>query len=346
MRTIEISRELFGEPVTVLVLPLDGGVHVSIFGGSRPHIGAVSIADMDGAVTTTQFPFHKESVISHKWAGALSRLGRLPVVVEAGIHYDGLDEAGIQKVLALADTLLEEASAALADPAQKYTYWEERMKHTALIFDLDGVLVDTAKYHYLAWKRLADELGIPSEKENERFKGVSRARCMEILLELGGRTMSEEEKAACTDKKNRIYVNYIRNIDESEILPGVKAFLEDARENGYRIGLGSASKNTALILERLKLVPYFDAVIDGTQVTQAKPAPQVFLRGAEALGVRPSDCIVFEDAEAGIQAAHAGGMTAVGVGSRAALPEADLILAEFTGISVTEVEQWLSTIQK
>lgn len=347
MRTIEISRELFGEPVTLLALPLDGGIHVSLFGGSRPHIGAVSIADMDGYVTTTQFPFHKESVISHKWAGALARLGRLPVVVEVGIHYDGLDEAGIQKVLALADALLKEVSAALVKPAQRCTYSEEHMKHTALIFDLDGVLVDTAKYHYLAWKQLADELGIPfSEKENERFKGVSRARCMEILLELGGRTMTEEEKTACTDKKNSIYVNYIRNMDEREILPGVKAFLEDARENGYRIGLGSASKNTSLILERLKLAPYFDAVIDGTQVTQAKPDPQVFLRDAEALGVHPSDCIVFEDAGAGIQAAHAGGMTAVGIGSRAALPEADLILAEFTDISVTEVEQWLSTIPK
>lgn len=221
------------------------------------------------------------------------------------------------------------------------------MKHTTLIFDLDGVLVDTAKYHYLAWKQLADELDIPfSEKENERFKGVSRARCMEILLELGGRAMSEEEKNSCTDKKNGIYVNYIRNMDEREILPGVRAFLEDARENGYRIALGSASKNTALILERLKLAPYFDAVIDGNQVTLAKPDPQVFLRGAEALKAPPADCIVFEDAAAGIQAAHAGGMTAVGIGSRTALPEADLILDGFTDITIMEVEQWLSIIQK
>ena len=119
MKTIEITRELFGEPVAVLALPLDGGVHVSVFGGSRPHIGAVSIADMDGCVTTTQFPFHKEQVISRKWAGALARLGRLPVVVEAGIHYGGLDGAGIQKVLALADTLLGEVSAALAKPARR-----------------------------------------------------------------------------------------------------------------------------------------------------------------------------------------------------------------------------------
>lgn len=209
------------------------------------------------------------------------------------------------------------------------------MSYTTLIFDLDGVLVDTAKYHYLAWKKLADELGIPfSEKENELFKGVSRVRCMEILLELGGRTMSEEEKAANCTKKNNTYVEYIRNMDESEILPGVKAFLDDARANGYQIGLGSASKNTALILERLRLTEYFDAVIDGTKVTRAKPDPEVFLRGAAELGAAPSACIVFEDAVAGIQAAHAGGMTAVGIGSKEALPEADLNLPGFADITV------------
>lgn len=217
------------------------------------------------------------------------------------------------------------------------------MKYKALIFDLDGVLVDTAKYHYLAWKALADELGIPfSETENERFKGVSRNRCMEILLELGGRTMSEEEQAACCDRKNRMYVSYIEKMDACEILPGAKEFLQAGRAQGYRIALGSASKNTALILERLGLTDCFDAVVDGTKVTRAKPDPAVFLHGAAALGVSPRDCIVFEDAVAGIQAAHAGGMAAVGIGSREALPEADLNLPGFQGVSIREIEEKLS----
>nr|WP_289707199.1 beta-phosphoglucomutase [Enterocloster clostridioformis] len=221
------------------------------------------------------------------------------------------------------------------------------MSHEALIFDLDGVLVDTAKYHYLAWKQLADELGIPfSERDNERFKGVSRARCMEILLEIGGRTMSPEEQAAYADQKNGIYIDYIKKMDKSEILPGVTEFLTDARKKSYQIALGSASKNTALILERLELTPYFDAVVDGTKVTQAKPDPQVFLQGAAELGLSPANCIVFEDAVAGIQAARAGGMTAVGIGSRDTLYEADLILPGFADITITEVEQWLSATQK
>lgn len=217
------------------------------------------------------------------------------------------------------------------------------MNHTALIFDLDGVLVDTAKYHYLAWKALADELGIPfSEKENERFKGVSRNRCMEILLELGNRTMSGDEQAACCDRKNSTYISYIEKMDESEILPGAKEFLEMGKANGYRIALGSASKNTALILERLGLTALFDAVIDGTKVTRAKPDPAVFLQGAAALGASPRECIVFEDAVAGIQAAHAGGMTAVGIGSKETLPEADLNLPGFLGITIQQIEEKLT----
>ena len=217
------------------------------------------------------------------------------------------------------------------------------MQHTALIFDLDGVLVDTAKYHYLAWKQLADELGIPfTEKDNERFKGVSRARCMEILLELGSRTMSEAEKDAYSNKKNNIYIDYIKKMGEDEIFPGVKEFLSDARKKGYCIALGSASKNTALILERLHISNYFDTVVDGTQVTQAKPDPAVFLCGAARLGTVPKECIVFEDAAAGVQAAHAGGMKAVGIGAKENLPEADLILSGVDGVPIDSVEQALA----
>ncbi|MGM9660200.1 MAG: beta-phosphoglucomutase [Faecousia sp.] len=217
------------------------------------------------------------------------------------------------------------------------------MKHKALLFDLDGVLVDTAKYHFIAWKELADGLGIPfTIQDNERLKGVSRLRSLEIILELGNRTMSDADKIACCEKKNNIYVRYIQNMAEDEILPGAKDFLLDAKIQGYRVALGSASKNTALILKRLHLTEYFDAVIDGTKVSKAKPDPEVFVQGAVALGVSPEDCIVFEDAAAGIQAAHAGGMAAVGIGSKEALPEADYHLPGFAGVTIKDVEAGLA----
>lgn len=217
------------------------------------------------------------------------------------------------------------------------------MKHKALLFDLDGVLVDTAKYHFIAWKDLADGLGIPfTLQDNERLKGVSRMRSLEIILEIGNRTMSEEERKANCEKKNNIYVSYIQKMTEDEILPGAKEFLLDAKTQGYRVALGSASKNTALILKRLHLTEYFDAVIDGTKVSKAKPDPEVFLQGAAALGVSPEDCIVFEDAVAGIQAAHAGGMAAVGIGSKEALPEADYHLPGFVGVTIEDAEAGLA----
>lgn len=217
------------------------------------------------------------------------------------------------------------------------------MKHKALLFDLDGVLVDTAKYHFIAWKDLADSLGIPfALQDNERLKGVSRMRSLEIILEIGNRRMSEEEKLHYCEKKNNIYVSYIQNMGEDEILPGAKEFLLDAKTQGYRVALGSASKNTALILKRLHLTEYFDAIIDGTKVSKAKPDPEVFLQGAAALGVSPEDCIVFEDAVAGIQAAHAGGMAAVGIGSKETLPEADRHLSGFAGVTIQDVEAGLA----
>ncbi len=215
--------------------------------------------------------------------------------------------------------------------------------HKGLLFDLDGVLVDTAKYHFLAWKQLADELGIPfTAQDNERFKGVSRTRCMEILLELGSRTMPEEEQNFYRDKKNQTYVSYIQNMGDEEVLPGVTDFLRDAKSRGYAIALGSASKNSGLILDRLHLTKYFDAIVDGTKVSRAKPDPEVFLQGAAELGLPPQKCIVFEDAVAGVQAAHAGGMQVVGIGSRQALPEADLNLPGFQKITIVDIEAGLT----
>ena len=190
----------------------------------------------------------------------------------------------------------------------------EKNMHKGLLFDLDGVIVDTARYHYLAWKELAQELGIPFTREdNERLKGVSRNRSFEIILEIGNRQMEEAQKEYYCTRKNGIYLEYLQTLSEKDILPGVQEFLEAARAKGYRTALGSASKNAVFILEKLKLSESFDAVIDGNKVSKAKPDPEVFLNGAAALGLAGCDCIVFEDAAAGIKAAHAGGMRAVSI---------------------------------
>jgi beta-phosphoglucomutase len=203
-----------------------------------------------------------------------------------------------------------------------------------LIFDLDGVIVDTAKYHYLAWKELADSMGIRfTKQDNERLKGVSRVRSFEIILEINGLTMPDAQKQAYCTRKNDRYLEYIRQLKEEEILPGVKKFLLDSRAAGYRVALGSASRNTKLILEKLNIAGLFDAVIDGTKVTKAKPDPEVFIKCAEAVGLAPSECVVFEDAEAGVEAAHNAGMPAVGIGSRERLPNAELNIPGFAGVT-------------
>ena len=198
----------------------------------------------------------------------------------------------------------------------------------AAIFDLDGVIVDTAKYHYLAWKRLAQEQGFDfSEADNERLKGVSRRQSLEILLEIGDVQISTAEKERMMAQKNDWYVDYIRQMDASEMLPGVAEYLEILRGKGVKTALGSASKNAPLILERLGITSLFDAVIDGNRVTHSKPNPEVFIKAAQALDVAPENCIVFEDAEAGIEAAHRAGMGVIGVGKPVNLQAADMIIA-------------------
>lgn len=197
----------------------------------------------------------------------------------------------------------------------------------AAIFDLDGVIVDTAKYHYLAWKRLAGELGFDfTEKDNERLKGVSRVRSLEILLEIGGLTLDDETRSKLAARKNDWYVEYISHMDASEILPGAAEYLHSLRAKGIKTALGSASKNAPLILERLGISSLFDAIVDGNKVSRAKPDPEVFLRAAEELHILPAKCVVFEDAEAGIEAAHRARMGAVGIGRPDALREADVII--------------------
>jgi len=193
-----------------------------------------------------------------------------------------------------------------------------------IIFDLDGVLVDTAKYHYLAWKRLADELGFNfTMEDNERLKGVSRMQSLEILLEIGRIIMTEEQKEKAAFKKNTWYVEYLHTLDETALLPGAKNYLLCLKKEGKKIALGSASKNTPLILERLNIAYFFDAVIDGNSVIKTKPDPEVFLKGAAALGLDPDQCVVFEDALAGVEAAKACGMMVIAVGNPESLPGAD-----------------------
>ncbi|MEB8327863.1 beta-phosphoglucomutase [Flavobacteriaceae bacterium KMM 6897] len=212
------------------------------------------------------------------------------------------------------------------------------------IFDLDGVIVDTAKYHYLAWRKLANELGFDfTEEQNEAFKGVSRKRCLEILLELGGIQASQEQFNHWMAEKNEDYLKYIKKMDASEILPDVPKILDFLKANNIPLALGSASKNAIPILEKVGLLSYFKVVVDGTNVSKAKPDPEVFLIAARDLGVDAKDCVVFEDALAGIQAANSAGMTSIGIGDAAILTEAQYNFNDFTEISIDFIKQ-LTTI--
>tara|TARA_R110000822_G_scaffold71195_3_gene171765 strand:+ start:1795 stop:2457 length:663 start_codon:yes stop_codon:yes gene_type:complete len=205
------------------------------------------------------------------------------------------------------------------------------MKKTGFIFDLDGVIVDTAKYHYLAWRKLANELGFEfTQEQNELFKGVSRKRCLEILLEIGKIKASQEQFNRWLVEKNEDYLSLIEKMDASEILPDVQRVLKFLKKHNMPIALGSASKNARPILEKVNLMDYFDAIVDGTQVTKAKPDPEVFLLAAVQMGVNPKECVVFEDAVAGIEAANNAGMLSIGIGEEKVLSEAKIVFADFT----------------
>jgi beta-phosphoglucomutase len=208
------------------------------------------------------------------------------------------------------------------------------------VFDLDGVIVDTAKYHYLAWKKLANELGFEfTQEQNELFKGVSRKRCLEILLDIGNIEATQEQFDTWMIEKNLDYLEFIKNMDESEILPDVPKVLEFLKERNIPIALGSASKNAQPILEKVGLLPYFDAIVDGNNVTKAKPDPEVFLLAAKNLDVNPKDCVVFEDAVAGIQAANAAQMTSIGIGDKEILSEAKFNFTDFTEINIDFIKE-------
>ena len=213
------------------------------------------------------------------------------------------------------------------------------MNKKAFIFDLDGVIVDTAKYHYLAWKKIANELGIDfTHEHNELLKGVSRVRSLDIILELGNIVTTQENKDKWLVQKNEDYLSYLVNMDESEILPGVMPILKFLKENKQGIALGSASKNAKPILEKTGIMDYFDVVVDGNDVSNAKPDPEVFLQAAKLLNATNENSIVFEDSVAGIQAANIANMTSVGIGDKEVLSEAQYIFSDFTQIDTSFIE--------
>jgi beta-phosphoglucomutase len=215
----------------------------------------------------------------------------------------------------------------------------------ACIFDLDGVICDTAKFHFKAWRRLANELGFDfTEEENERLKGVSRIESLKLILQWGGKEINDEEELnILAEQKNGWYLEYVNRMTPDEILPGVVNFLEGVRKKGIKIGLGSASKNSMQILNALGLTQYFDVIIDGTKTTRSKPDPEVFQLGAAALDFDPKNCIVFEDAEKGVEAALRGGFYAVGVGSPSVLDHAHIVIPNFEYIDFEEVREALAS---
>ena len=201
----------------------------------------------------------------------------------------------------------------------------------ALLFDLDGVIVSTEKNHFKAWRETASKLGIPfSEHDNEALKGVNRVDSLKQILKLGNKTVSAEEFESLLVFKNDMYLDSITTLSKADLLPGVHSLLQQAKSMGVKIGLGSSSKNAPMILTRLGITDLFDVIIDGNGVTHPKPDPEVFLNGAKALALTPSDCLVFEDANSGIAAAKAGGFIAIGVGNPLLKGVADVYFNELT----------------
>ena len=210
----------------------------------------------------------------------------------------------------------------------------------AIIFDLDGVIVDTAKFHYLAWRKMANDLDFDiTLDQNEKLKGVSRVNSLQQILGWGNKTVTEAEFEQLMKSKNEDYLARIAHMNEDDLLPGVKKTLDYLTENQIPFALGSASKNARPILKGLKIEKRFKAIVDGNDVTKAKPDPEVFLIAAENLGVPPQDCIVFEDSVAGVEAANAAGMVSIGIGDKEILKEADYNFADFTEIDNEFIEQ-------
>ena len=215
------------------------------------------------------------------------------------------------------------------------------MELEAIIFDLDGVICSTDEYHYLAWKMLADELGIYFDREiNKRLRGVSRMASLEIILERSEKLYTPEEKQALAAVKNARYVKLLQSLSPDNILEGIPEFLAECRENGIKTALASASRNAPFIIHKLGLEKDFDFIADAASISRSKPAPDIFLAAAEGLGIEPKYCIGIEDAQAGIEAIHAAGMKAVGIGSADTLVDADLLLPETKTLEYSRITEF------
>ena len=206
------------------------------------------------------------------------------------------------------------------------------------LFDLDGVIVETAIFHYQAWRKMANDLGFDiSEEFNEGLKGISRMDSLSLILEHGNIVLTESEKMDWATKKNEHYLTLVSKMTADDILPGVKEFFTQIKQTDIKIALGSVSKNAKMILEGVGLITEFDAIIDGTKISKGKPDPEVFLKGAAELGLSPEECLVFEDAVAGVQAGKNAGMKVVGIGNAEVLTKADIVFGGFEKINLTEL---------
>jgi beta-phosphoglucomutase len=200
----------------------------------------------------------------------------------------------------------------------------------AFIFDLDGVLVFTDKFHYQAWKKTADKLGVYfDETINNRLRGVSRAGSLEIILERYDGKLDMDEKAALMEEKNNLYRQFLDTMTPADVSDEVRSVLDELHKRGFKLAIGSSSKNAVFILEKVQLRDAFDAISDGNNITRSKPDPEVFLKAASFLAQTPQDCAVVEDAIAGIDAAKAAGMTSIGIGDAASYPKADYTISSF-----------------
>jgi beta-phosphoglucomutase len=216
----------------------------------------------------------------------------------------------------------------------------------ACIFDLDGVIVDTAHYHYLAWKRLAHELGHDlTELENEQLKGVSRMQSLDIVLNLAGVSLNQPHKELLAEKKNAWFKEYIERMTPEEIFPGVPGLINELKENGIKVGLASSSKNAPTVIRRLGIENVFETVVDGSMIRNTKPDPEIFLITARRLGIKPQHCVVIEDAEAGVEAALAAGMKCIGIGSPLLLRNANAIFVKTSDIKISTLRD-LETVDR
>ncbi|MCF8009103.1 MAG: beta-phosphoglucomutase [Halanaerobiales bacterium] len=206
------------------------------------------------------------------------------------------------------------------------------------IFDLDGVITDTAEYHYLGWKRLAKEEQMEFDRKfNDKFRGVSRMRCLDMLLKENNREVTPQERKEMAERKNSYYREYLKTISKDNLLSGIEEILKDLKQRGYKLAIASASKNTKIVLDKLDIRNYFDTVSDGYSVKNTKPAPDLFLHTAEKLNLKPKECVVFEDAKAGIDAAIKANMLSVGIGPTERVGHADFRYDQVSDIDLEEI---------